>query len=104
MWNALTGDELFELKHRHIVRACDWSADSAQLATGGKEAKLRLYDVAQYQSEPALLTGHGAAIKVVKYLPVAPGTAHGLVLSSGLGGQDAAAVGQHAGGDAPPRV
>ena len=81
VWNALTGDELFELKHRHIVRACDWSADSAQLATGGKEAKLRLYDVAQYQSEPALLTGHGAAIKVVKYLPVAPGTAHGLVLS-----------------------
>ena len=35
VWNALTGDELFELKHRKIVRAADWSADSAHIVTGG---------------------------------------------------------------------
>ena len=45
VWDALTGDELFELKHRKIVRAADWSADSAHIVTGGKEGVLRLYDV-----------------------------------------------------------
>ena len=45
MWDALTGDELFELKHRKIVRAADWSADSTHIVTGGKEGVLRLYDV-----------------------------------------------------------
>ena len=41
VWDALTGDELLELKHRHIVRCVDWSADSTTLVTGGKEAKVR---------------------------------------------------------------
>ena len=34
VWDALTGEELFELKHRKIVRAADWSADSAHIVTG----------------------------------------------------------------------
>ena len=34
VWNALTGDELFELKHRKIVRAADWSTDSSHIVTG----------------------------------------------------------------------
>jgi len=71
VWDALTGDELLELKHRHIVRCVDWSADSTTLVTGGKEAKLRLFDMHQPESEPHVLTGHetGKAIKVVRYLP-----------------------------------
>jgi len=71
VWDALTGDELLELKHRHIVRSCDWSPDSVNLVTGGKEAKLRLYDLHQPESEPNVLLGHetGKAIKVVRYLP-----------------------------------
>jgi serine-threonine kinase receptor-associated protein len=71
VWDALTGDELLELKHRHIVRSCDWSPDSVNLVTGGKEAKLRLYDLHQPDSEPNVLLGHetGKAIKVVRYLP-----------------------------------
>jgi serine-threonine kinase receptor-associated protein len=71
VWDALTGDELLELKHRHIVRACDWSADSVNLVTGGKEAKLRLFDLNQPESEPHMLLGHEAnkAIKTIKYLP-----------------------------------
>ena len=32
MWDALTGDELLDLKHRHIVRAADWAPDSAMEA------------------------------------------------------------------------
>ena len=56
MWDALTGDELFELKHRKIVRAADWSADSAHIVTGGKEGVLRLYDVNRPATEPLTLT------------------------------------------------
>ena len=52
VWDALTGDELFELKHRKIVRAADWSADSAHIVTGGKEGVLRLYDVSRPEAEP----------------------------------------------------
>ena len=37
VWDAITGDELLELKHRHIVRTADWSPDSTSLVTGGKE-------------------------------------------------------------------
>ena len=56
VWDALTGDELFELKHRKIVRAADWSADSAHIVTGGKEGVLRLYDVNRLEAEPRTLT------------------------------------------------
>lgn len=71
VWDALTGDELLELKHRHIVRTCDWSPDSVNLVTGGKEAKLRIFDLNQPEAEPSMLLGHEAnkAIKVVRYLP-----------------------------------
>ena len=58
VWDALTGDELFELKHRKIVRAADWSADSAHIVTGGKEGVLRLYDVNRPEAEPTMLEGH----------------------------------------------
>ena len=56
VWDALTGDELFELKHRKIVRAADWSADSTHIVTGGKEGVLRLYDVNRLEAEPRTLT------------------------------------------------
>ena len=71
VWDALTGDELLELKHRHIVRAVQWSPDSTNLVTGGKEAKLRLFDLNQPDAEPSMMLGHEAnkAIKVVRYLP-----------------------------------
>jgi len=70
VWDALTGDELFELKHRKIVRAADWSADSAHIVTGGKEGVLRLYDVNRPEAEPTMLEGHtpNSLIKVVKYV------------------------------------
>ena len=50
VWDALTGDELLDLKPRHIVRCCDWAPDSGTLVTGGKEAKLRLFDLHQPES------------------------------------------------------
>jgi WD40 repeat protein len=74
VWDALTGDELFELKHRKIVRAADWSADSAHIVTGGKEGVLRLYDVNRPEAEPSMLEGHtpNSLIKVPPRHPLAP--------------------------------
>ena len=71
VWDALTGDELFELKHRKIVRAADWSADSAHIVTGGKEGVLRLYDVSRPEAEPSMLEGHtpNSLIKVPPHRP-----------------------------------
>ena len=82
VWDALTGDELLEFKHKHIVRCLDWSADSTNLVTGGKEAKLRLFDLHQPESEPHMLLGHeaGKAIKVIRYLPDSSGK---VLLSAG---------------------
>jgi len=66
IWDALTGDELCELKHKHIVRAADWALDSSHVITGGKEAKVRLFDLAQPKAEPRIFTGHSGLVKVVK--------------------------------------
>mmetsp|Transcript_18102 Transcript_18102/g.30231 ORF Transcript_18102/g.30231 Transcript_18102/m.30231 type:complete len:310 (-) Transcript_18102:270-1199(-) len=68
IWDAITGDELHELKHKHIVRAADWSEDSNHVVTGGKEAKLRLFDMIQPSTEPEMMIGHTGLVKVVKYL------------------------------------
>jgi len=69
IWDAITGDEMHELKHRHVVRCADWSPDSSRVVTGGKEAKLRLFDLAQGGADPQLWVGHTSMIKVLKYLP-----------------------------------
>lgn len=68
VWDAITGDELLELKHRHIVRTADWSPDSTSLVTGGKEALLRMFDISQPESEARTIKGHEGMIKVVRYL------------------------------------
>ena len=51
------------------MRAADWSPDSAHVLTGGKEAKLRRFNLVQPEAEPELMTGHSAMVKVVKQLP-----------------------------------
>eukprot|EP00590_Aulacoseira_subarctica_P008392 CAMPEP_0172414790 /NCGR_PEP_ID=MMETSP1064-20121228/1410_1 /TAXON_ID=202472 /ORGANISM="Aulacoseira subarctica , Strain CCAP 1002/5" /LENGTH=358 /DNA_ID=CAMNT_0013151613 /DNA_START=35 /DNA_END=1111 /DNA_ORIENTATION=+ len=45
VWDAITGDCLFTLPHKHIVKTCDFSCDSTRLATGGHEGLLRIYDL-----------------------------------------------------------
>eukprot|EP00965_Chrysotila_dentata_P142847 4720326-Pleurochrysis_carterae.AAC.6 len=68
IWDAITGDELQELKHKHIVRTASWSPSSSHVVTGGKEAKARLFDLSRPESEPMIFTGHTSMIKVVKYV------------------------------------
>mmetsp|Transcript_32677 Transcript_32677/g.79414 ORF Transcript_32677/g.79414 Transcript_32677/m.79414 type:complete len:346 (-) Transcript_32677:157-1194(-) len=45
LWDAVTGNSLLELPHSHIVKTCAFSSNSEKLATGGKEALLRVYDL-----------------------------------------------------------
>jgi len=69
VWDAITGDELYTLQHKHIVRCADWSPDSTCFVTGGKEKQLRLFDLGGGEpSEAQLLQGHTACVKQVRYL------------------------------------
>lgn len=47
VWDAITGQSLVELPHQHIVKTCVFSPNSQLLATGGKEGKLRIFDLVQ---------------------------------------------------------
>lgn len=43
VWDAITGQALWEFPHKHIVKTVDFSPDSTRLATGGHEGLLRVY-------------------------------------------------------------
>lgn len=45
VWDAITGQSLVELPHKHIVKTCVFSPNSKRLATGGKESLVRVYDL-----------------------------------------------------------
>jgi len=45
VWDAITGQSLVELPHKHIVKTCVFSPNSQRLATGGKEASMRIYEL-----------------------------------------------------------
>ena len=75
----ISGAELCELKHRHIVRAADWSPDSTHVMTGGKEAKLRLFDLSHVGAEPEMFTGVSSTFCLIKWRLL-----HVFVLKSGL--------------------
>lgn len=62
LWDALTGAELHTLPHKHIVKSLAFSADGSRLYTGGMEKKLRIFDLARIDAEPAMLEDHKAAI------------------------------------------
>lgn len=52
VWDAITGQSLVELPHKHIVKTCVFSPNSQRLATGGKEPSLRIYDLPQILVKP----------------------------------------------------
>ena len=47
VWDAITGQNLCQLPHKHIVKTVDFSPDSKFLATGGHEGLLRIYDLVE---------------------------------------------------------
>lgn len=55
VWNALSGDEVQQFAHQHIVRTVEFAHHSPRLVTGGYEQLIRVYDLEQLNSEPMQL-------------------------------------------------
>ena len=62
LWDALTGDELHNFPHRHIVKAVGFSHDGQFALTGGQEKKLRVFDLNAPDAALHTLEGHTATI------------------------------------------
>lgn len=60
VWDAYSGNCNKVFPHSHIVRAVDLSANGKQLATGGYERRLRVYDLSNYDAEPRIFRRRGA--------------------------------------------
>ncbi|XP_068804321.1 serine-threonine kinase receptor-associated protein [Struthio camelus] len=63
VWDAVSGDELISLAHKHIVKSVDFTQDSDYLLTGGQDKLLRIYDLSKPEAEPQVISGHTSGIK-----------------------------------------
>ncbi|GAB4819854.1 hypothetical protein N2152v2_006900 [Parachlorella kessleri] len=74
VWNAVTGDELHKFDHKHVVRSVAFShgSSTAQLATGGLEKLVRLYDLERPDAEPTTV---GPAVDSLRSLLFLSGNA-----------------------------
>lgn len=52
LWCATTGKELYEFKHKHIVRSIDFSRDTLQIATGCQDGLVRIFQTAAPEAAP----------------------------------------------------
>lgn len=52
VWDAITGQSLYQFPHKHIVKTVDFSPSSQYLATGGHEGILRIYDLLEPKKAP----------------------------------------------------
>lgn len=71
VWNAITGDELHKFDHKHVVRSVAFShgESSAQLATGGLEKVVRVFDLQRPDAEPSLLPASPDSVRNLLYMP-----------------------------------
>jgi WD40 repeat protein len=54
IWNAITGEEMQTMVHRHVVKTVDFSPDDRCLATGGNEGLLRVFNLDQARESLSL--------------------------------------------------
>ena len=52
LWCATTGKELFEFKHKHVVKSVDFSADTEQFVSGCQDGLLRIFRTAEPSIAP----------------------------------------------------
>lgn len=73
LWCATTGNELYEFKHRHVVKCVDFSANSERIATGCQDGLMRIYDICRPEAAPQefrlAATGIAEAISKVCWSP-----------------------------------
>ncbi|KAI8879525.1 WD40 repeat-like protein [Backusella circina FSU 941] len=65
VWDTVTGQELHSFSHNHIVRSADFNKDGSRILTGGKEKKLRIFDLYRPDAPPLEATDHEDTIKAV---------------------------------------
>lgn len=63
LWDAVTGEALSTLKHKHIVKAVAFSSDCTQLLTGGLEKIVRNFRVDKPESEADIVGTHESGIR-----------------------------------------
>nr|XP_046235597.1 serine-threonine kinase receptor-associated protein [Scatophagus argus] len=63
VWDAVSGDEVLTLAHKHIVKTVSFTEDSNCLLTGGNDKLLRIYDLSNPEAAPQEISGHTSAIK-----------------------------------------
>lgn len=78
VWDTHNGEVLHTFVHNHIVRAADFNQDSTRIMTGGKENKLRIFDLYRPDAPAMELIGHENMIKAVVW-----DEKHHTVLSAG---------------------
>ncbi|RLN98454.1 hypothetical protein BBJ28_00019190 [Nothophytophthora sp. Chile5] len=59
LWDALTGDVVTTLEHRHVVKSVAFSTDGARLLTAGHEKLLRVFDVLGVKEQLAAYKSEG---------------------------------------------
>jgi len=67
VWNAIDGEELLNLKHKHIVKSVNFSKDSQSLATASNDKILRIFDLEKPEESKINFEGHTSGIKQVMY-------------------------------------
>lgn len=68
VWNAVSGDEIMQFSHKHIVRTCSFSKDSVRLLTGGQEKLIRVFDLMQPDADPLVMEGATGSVRNAHFL------------------------------------
>lgn len=65
IWDSVSGEEKLNFQHNHIVKSVAFDEASIHLLTGNNEKLLRVFDVNQPSTNPAIemYAGHSGAIK-----------------------------------------
>merc|ERR1712141_438283 len=74
---GIDGEELLNLKHKHIVKSVNFSKDSQSLATASNDKILRIFDLEKPEESKLNFEGHTSGIELSKdqdILTVAHGT------------------------------
>lgn len=63
VWNAANGEEMYDFKHKHIVKTVAFDNESNYLLTGSNEKLIRVFDLNKPEIEPKIFSGHGGSVK-----------------------------------------
>lgn len=84
VWDAITGDEIYNFPHPSVVKAARITKDAKRMLTGGYDKILRLFDLGAPGADPVCLSGCTERITRADFL----GDAEVTVLTAEDGGRD----------------